>query len=86
MTDNPLTEVPGPPREVGGPGTRIRRLERRRRMVREELLAVAVLLVFLAITVAVLATQWLDSGPSANAAGWSHIPNSLYLNPYGGAT
>ncbi len=86
MTDNPLTEVPGPTLEVGGPGERKRRFERRRRLVREELLAVAVLLVFLAVTVAVLATQWLDSGPSANAAGPPHFPKSLYLNPHGGAT
>lgn len=86
MTDNPLTEVPGPPRDAGGPGERIRRLQRRRRLVREELLAVAVLLAFLAATVAVLATQWLDSGPTANAAGPPHASAGLYLNPYGGAT
>ncbi len=86
MTDNPLTEVPGPTVTLGGPGERVRRLERRRRLVREELLAVAVLLVVLAVTVAVLATQWLDSGPSANAAGPPYFPNSLYLDPHGGAT
>ena len=47
-----------------GPGERLRRLERRRRLMREELLAVAFLLIALAATVAVLATQWLGS-PSA---------------------
>lgn len=78
MTENPLTELPG---EVpAAPGERMRRLERRRRLVREELLAVAVLLVFLAATVAVLATQWLASGPSATAGGpqpvaATHVPN-----------
>ncbi|HLI52814.1 MAG TPA: hypothetical protein VKU88_00675 [Acidimicrobiales bacterium] len=51
-----------------GPGERIRRLRRRRRLLREEMLAVAVLLLVLAATVAVLAAQWLGSGPSAAAA------------------
>ena len=86
MTDNPLTpvrEVPGPKTAEGGPGERIRRLQRRRRLVREELLAVAVLLVFLAATVAVLATQWLASGPSASAAGPAYTTT---LVPIGGTT
>lgn len=50
-------------------------------------MAIAVLLVFLAATVAVLATQWLASGPTANAAGW-HQSTAIPLNhdPYGGAT
>jgi hypothetical protein len=69
LTDNPLTEVPDPPTDAGVPGERLRRLERRRRLVKEEVLAVAVLLVLLAATVVVLATQWLASGPSANASG-----------------
>jgi hypothetical protein len=90
MTDNPLTEVPGPQVAAGVPGERIRRLQRRRRLVREELLAVALLLVFLAATVVVLATQWLESGPSANAAGASHrataAPAASTLVPYGGTT
>jgi hypothetical protein len=42
-------------------GERLRRLEQRRRLVREQLLAVLVLFVALAVTVAVLAMQWLDS-------------------------
>jgi hypothetical protein len=54
--------------------------------MREELLAVAVLLLFLAVTVAVLATQWLDSGPSANGAGSFPPPAGLYFNAHGGAT
>jgi hypothetical protein len=94
MTDNPLTEVPGPERAAGAPGERIRRLQRRRRLVREELLAVAVLLVFLAATVAVLATQWLESGSSANAAGPPHSAQAHSAQahaiqvhvPYGGTT
>ena len=83
MTDNPLTEMPGPKAAAGGPGERIRRLQRRRRLVREELLAVAVLLAFLAATVAVLATQWLASGPSASAVG---PPYTTTVIPYGGTT
>jgi hypothetical protein len=57
----------------GAPGARLRRLERRRRLLREELLAVAVLIIALAITLVVLGLQWLDSGPSAvsSAAGLS---------------
>lgn len=63
MTINrPLADV------LPGPGERLRRLQRRRRLVREEMLAVAVLLAVLAATVAVLAMQWLGSGPSAGAA------------------
>lgn len=85
MTDSPLTEVPGPRREPGRPGERILRLQRRRRLVREELLAVALLLVLLAATVTVLATKWLESGPSANAVGPPpHL--ALHLTAYGGTT
>lgn len=42
-------------------GDRLRRLEQRRKLVREEILAVLVLFVALAATVAVLAMQWLGS-------------------------
>jgi hypothetical protein len=42
-------------------GQRIRRLEQRRRLLREEVMAVLVLLIALAATVAVLATQWLEN-------------------------
>lgn len=57
-------EVPGELRT----GERLRRLEQRRRLLREQLLAVLVLLIALAVTVAVLATQWLESGPSTAGA------------------
>lgn len=80
-TDRPLAQVPGPVRAATEPGERLRRLARRRRLVREEMLAVAVLLLFLAATVAVLATQWLDSGASSNAA-----PPASIVNFYPGGT
>lgn len=76
-TDRPLTQVPDPPRGAGRPGERLQRLVRRRRLVREELLAVLVLLLFLASTVAVLATQWLDSGPASSAAPPAHITHHV---------
>ena len=85
MTDSPVTDVTRPDNPVvGGPGERIRRLQRRRRLVREELMAIAVLLVFLAVTVAVLATQWLASAPSANAAAGPAV--QAHYDPHGGAT
>lgn len=84
LTENPLPEVAAPGTEPSGPGERMRRLQRRRRLVREELLAVAVLLAFLAATVAVLATQWLASAPSANQVG--AVPAVIHLEPHGGAT
>ena len=87
MTDNPLTPLtkgPVPAGMAGGPGERIRRLERRRRLLREELLAVLVLLLFLAVTVAVLATQWLSSGPAAGSLG--PPPTASNLVPTGGTT
>jgi hypothetical protein len=80
MTEDPLAEIPGPATGQGVPGERVRRLKRRRRLVREELLALAVLLAFLAATVAVLATQWL-ANPSVNSAG----PPSVHRT-YGGST
>lgn len=89
LTENPLTEVADPTTEAAtqqeqGPGERVIRLQRRRRLVREELLAVAVLLLFLAATVAVLATQWLASGTPAHPAAVP--PVVLTLEPHGGAT
>ena len=57
-----------PPPLDHGPGVRLRRLQKRRRLVREELLAVAVLVIALAVTLTVLALQWLDSGPTTVAA------------------
>jgi len=50
------------------PGDRLRRLQHRRRLAREELLAVLFLLAALAATVALLAMQWLDSGVSSAGA------------------
>ena len=50
------------------PGDRLRRLQQRRRLVREEFLAVMFLVVALAVTVSVLALQWLDSGASSAGA------------------
>lgn len=59
--------APGPalPAE-SGPGARLLRLQRRRRLLREELLAVLFLLIALAATVAVLAFQWLGGGSASN--------------------
>jgi hypothetical protein len=54
-----------------GPGERLRRLRQRRRLLREEILAISVLLVALAITVAVLATQWLGE----NTTGSQSLPS-----------
>lgn len=50
------------------PGDRLRRLQVRRRLLREQLLAVTFLLLVLAITVGVLAMQWLGSGGAASAS------------------
>ena len=47
-----------------GPGERLRRLRQRRRLVREELLAVAILVIALVATLVVLGLQWLGSGQS----------------------
>jgi hypothetical protein len=48
-------------------GTRQERRTQRRRKVREQLLAVAVLVVVFAITVLLLSLQWLDAGSSGAA-------------------
>ncbi|MGH9115807.1 MAG: hypothetical protein ACRDWW_08260 [Acidimicrobiales bacterium] len=57
----------------GAPGARLQRLHHRRRLVREELLAVAVLVLALAVTLLILGLQWLGGSPpaagSAPAAG-----------------
>lgn len=68
---------PGPtlPAE-SGPGQRLRRLQRRRRLLREELLAVLFLLIALAVTVTVLAFQWLGSGQAGNGV---HTPNPTVI-------
>jgi hypothetical protein len=64
----------------GGPGVRLRRLRRRRRLLREELLAVAFLVIALAATLAVLGLEWLGSGPSANSAVVG-APAQIYGGP-----
>ena len=61
-----------------GPGERLRRLQRRRRLLREELLAVLFLLLALAATVAVLATQWLGS-TSTSARVRTNLPAAIAL-------
>jgi hypothetical protein len=48
----------------GGPGERLRRLRQRRRLLREEFVAVAILVIVLAATLVVLGLQWLGSGQS----------------------
>jgi len=53
-TDTPDVEL--------SPGDRRRRRRRRRRLVREQLLILLVLVVALAVTVALLASQWLLNG------------------------
>lgn len=72
ITDGPLTEPAAADdsgRAATAPGERVRRFQRRRRLLREEMLAITFLVALLAATVVVLATQWLESGPSANASG-----------------
>lgn len=84
MTGNPSTEVAAPPVAApnrGVPGERLARLAQRRRLLREEMAVLAVLAVLLAVTIAILAAQWLASGPSASAA----IHLYLHLEP-GGTT
>jgi hypothetical protein len=66
--------------DSGGPGARLRRLQRRRRLLREEWLAVAVLVIALAVTLTVLGLQWLDSGPTATSAG-AGAPAYTYGGP-----
>lgn len=60
------------------PGERLRRLRQRRKLLREELLAVLVLLLLLGVTVAVLVTQWLGSGQSTSAL--SHLLGSQLMS------
>jgi hypothetical protein len=80
-TDAALVEVPTGEVVIGD---RLRRLEQRRKLVREQILAVVVLLVALAATVGVLAMYWLGSGPAATAlpviAG-AAAPASHFVDP-----
>jgi hypothetical protein len=61
----------------GGPGERLRRRRQRRRLVREQLLAVAILVIALAATLVVLGLQWVGSGqnvtPTSVRAPAQHI-------------
>jgi hypothetical protein len=66
----------------GGPGERLRRLRARRRLVREELLVVGILVIALAATLVVLGLQWLGSGQSVTS---STTPAPAY-NIIGGPT
>ena len=68
----------------GAPGARLRRLHRRQRLFREEMLAVLVLFLVLAVTVAVLATQWLASASAPNVGG--SAPPPINAHQLGGAT
>jgi hypothetical protein len=77
MNDAELVEIPTGEVLIGD---RLRRLERRRKLVREQVLAVLVLLVALAATVAVLAMQWLGSGPSTAGAA-SATPGVAVTSP-----
>jgi hypothetical protein len=66
-----------------GPGARLRRLHHRRRLLREELLAVAILVIALAATLLVLGLQWLGSGQPGTAGA---VRAPTYLNTVGGPT
>jgi hypothetical protein len=72
----------------GGPGERLRRLRRRRRLHREELVAVAILVIALAATLVVLGLQWLGSGQSSSpgAAVSSRAISPPAYNIMGGHT
>jgi hypothetical protein len=63
----------------GLPGARLRRLQQRRRLLREELIAAAILVIALAVTLTVLGLQWLDTGTAAvSSAG---VAVSIYGGP-----
>ena len=66
----------------GGPGERLRRLRQRRRLVREEFVTVAILVIALAATLVVLGLQWLGSGQSVTPTTGS--PPAFNIN--GGPT
>lgn len=54
---------------VHGVGQRQRRRHERRRRVRQQVLVVVVLAAVFAVTVALLATEWLNSGTPRASAG-----------------
>ncbi len=88
-TVRPATHVAIPPEATAphagddGPGARLRRLHHRRRLLREELLAIAVLIIALAATLLVLGLQWLGSGQPGTPGA---VPVPTYLNIVGGST
>jgi hypothetical protein len=65
-----LTLPPG----ASQPGPRIQRLRQRRRLVREELAVIVILVIALVATLVILAFQWLGSGTSTSAVG---IPRAV---------
>ena len=59
------------------PGSRQHRRSQRRRLVREQLLAVAVLVAIFLATVLLLALQWLHAGASGGQQGAGPFPNPI---------
>jgi hypothetical protein len=70
-----------PPRPESGSSERLQRLRRRKRLFREELLVVFVLLLALCVTVTVLAMQWLDSAPATSSINVLHSTYTLLGGP-----
>lgn len=62
VAEGPVADVVDVTDGEAPPGDRLLRLQKRRRLVREEILALVFLLLMLAITVGVLAMQWLGGG------------------------
>jgi hypothetical protein len=66
------------------PGERLRRLRQRKRLMREELAALGLLLLALGVTVAVLASQWLGSGGTSSSLGSSSsagaVPEIVHIS------
>ena len=89
VLDAPVPDAHVPGADVvdvrgAAPGDRLRRLQQRRRLVREEFLAVMFLVVVLAVTVGVLAMQWLGNGGTLSPASASRVPASSVLNTLSG--
>lgn len=62
-----VTETP--PATVHGVGQRQRRRHERRRRARQQVMVILILVVAFGITVALLATEWLNSGAQREQAG-----------------
>lgn len=84
MTEVDVQSSPPSATSGRGPGERLLRLRRRRKLVKEEILALLVLFVALCVTVAVLAAQWLGSTSSVSAP--AVVPVKLALTLLGGST